>query len=127
MSDTAHQGPPAPGPEHALLKPFAGTFRATVKLWMGPGDPMVQHGTMINSFQVGGLYLFQDYTGDQVSGPWPSFIGKGFWGFNTFAKEFEGFWIDNASTSGWSARGGQTKNPYVLDRNPSGSSSGHRR
>lgn len=28
------------------------------------------------------------------------------------------------STSGWSARGGQTRNPYVLDRNPSGSSSG---
>lgn len=28
------------------------------------------------------------------------------------------------SSSGWSARGGQTKNPYVLDRNPSGSSSG---
>ncbi|HEY0659957.1 MAG TPA: amidase [Lysobacter sp.] len=28
------------------------------------------------------------------------------------------------STSGWSARGGQTRNPYVLDRNPCGSSSG---
>jgi len=28
------------------------------------------------------------------------------------------------STSGWSGRGGQTKNPYVLNRNPSGSSSG---
>lgn len=28
------------------------------------------------------------------------------------------------STSGWSARGGQTKNPYALDRNPCGSSSG---
>jgi amidase len=28
------------------------------------------------------------------------------------------------STSGWSARGGQTRNPYALDRNPSGSSSG---
>jgi len=28
------------------------------------------------------------------------------------------------ATSGWSAVGGQTKNPYVLDRNPSGSSSG---
>ena len=28
------------------------------------------------------------------------------------------------STSGWSGRGGQTKNPYALDRNPSGSSSG---
>jgi amidase len=28
------------------------------------------------------------------------------------------------STSGWSSRGGQTKNPYILDRNPLGSSSG---
>lgn len=28
------------------------------------------------------------------------------------------------SSSGWSARGGQTNNPYVLDRNPCGSSSG---
>jgi amidase len=28
------------------------------------------------------------------------------------------------STSGWSGRGGQTRNPYILDRNPSGSSSG---
>src|SRR5262245_19988108 len=27
------------------------------------------------------------------------------------------------STSGWSGRGGQTRNPYVLNRNPSGSSS----
>jgi amidase len=28
------------------------------------------------------------------------------------------------STSGWSGLGGQTKNPYILDRNPCGSSSG---
>jgi amidase len=30
----------------------------------------------------------------------------------------------NHSSSGWSGRGGQTKNPYALDRNPCGSSSG---
>jgi amidase len=30
----------------------------------------------------------------------------------------------SGSTSGWSARGGQTRNPYALDRSPSGSSSG---
>src|ERR1700720_2968920 len=30
----------------------------------------------------------------------------------------------NHSISGWSGRGGQTKNPYSLDRNPCGSSSG---
>jgi amidase len=28
------------------------------------------------------------------------------------------------STSGWSSRGGQTRNPYILDRSPCGSSSG---
>ncbi|MFC7536179.1 amidase [Sphingomonas sp. GCM10030256] len=31
---------------------------------------------------------------------------------------------DNDSVSGWSAVGGQTRNPYALDRNPCGSSSG---
>jgi amidase len=31
---------------------------------------------------------------------------------------------DTASISGWSGRGGQTRNPYILDRNPCGSSSG---
>jgi amidase len=30
----------------------------------------------------------------------------------------------DSSTSGWSGRGGQTRNPYVLDRTPCGSSSG---
>jgi amidase len=30
------------------------------------------------------------------------------------------------SSSGWSSRGGQTRNPYALDRNPCGSSSGPR-
>ena len=33
----------------------------------------------------------------------------------------------NHSVSGWSGRGGQTRNPYVLDRNPCGSSSRVRR
>ena len=32
--------------------------------------------------------------------------------------------LDSHSTSGWSSRGGQTRNPYALDRNPCGSSSG---
>jgi amidase len=33
-------------------------------------------------------------------------------------------WRSPKSTSGWSGRGGQTRNPYALDRNPCGSSSG---
>jgi Protein of unknown function (DUF1579) len=89
---------PAPSPQHALLKPFEGTFRATVKLWMFPGEPIVQQGTMVNTFQLGGRFLFQDYTGDPSPPPFPTFLGKGYWGYNTATKIYEGFWVDNAST-----------------------------
>jgi len=41
----------------------------------------------------------------------------------TNLSEWANFRSDNSS-SGWSARGGQTRNPYILDRNPCGSSSG---
>ena len=41
----------------------------------------------------------------------------------TNLSEWANFRSDNSS-SGWSSRGGQTKNPHVLGRNPSGSSSG---
>jgi amidase len=34
------------------------------------------------------------------------------------------YYRSSSPTSGWSGRGGQTRNPHVLDRNPSGSSSG---
>ncbi len=38
-------------------------------------------------------------------------------------SEWANFRSSNSS-SGWSGRGGQTRNPYILDRNPCGSSSG---
>jgi amidase len=41
----------------------------------------------------------------------------------TNLSEWANFRGDNSS-SGWSGRGGQTRNPYALDRNPCGSSSG---
>jgi len=41
----------------------------------------------------------------------------------TNLSEFANF-RSTRSTSGWSSRGGQTRNPYLLDRNPCGSSSG---
>ena len=41
----------------------------------------------------------------------------------TNLSEWANFRSSHAS-SGWSARGGQTRNPYALDRTPSGSSSG---
>ncbi len=101
MSETQTQTEfqmPTAGKEHELLKPFAGEFKATVKMWMGPGEPMISTGRMKNSLHLNGLFLHQDYIGDPNDGPFPSFEGKGYWGYNQTQQRFEGFWIDNAST-----------------------------
>lgn len=109
MSDDAQQdfqAMAAPADEHSRLEPFAGTFKAEVKMWMGPGEPMVMTGTMVNTMDLGGRFLRQDYTGDATEGPFPSFEGRGYWGYNKTTGEYEGFWIDTASTMMQTERGG---------------------
>ncbi len=91
---------------HKKFEPFVGTFRAEVTMWMGPGEPMVMTGVMKNSLDLGGRYLRQDYTGDQMDGPFPHFEGHGFWGYNTVIHKYEGFWIDSASTFMMTETGG---------------------
>jgi len=101
MADSQSAGCAAAGEiseHHAALAPFEGTFRATVKLWMGPGEPHVSTGTMVNEWDLGGRFLKQTYTGDASDGPFPNFEGRGFWGYNTVTNKYEGLWIDNAST-----------------------------
>lgn len=98
MSDQSECGGMAtPGPEHKLLEPFAGTFNAEVKMWMGPGDPAVMTGTMVNDLDLNGLVLRQTYTGEGAEGPFPNFEGRGFWAYNKTAGHYEGLWIDNAA------------------------------
>ncbi len=87
-----------PGPEHERLKPFAGKFRAKVTIWMGPGEPMVSTGVMVNTLDLGGRFLRHEYKGDPHPGPFESFEGRGFWGYNTALGHYEGVWVDNAST-----------------------------
>lgn len=88
----------APNESHQKLHPFEGRFKAEVRMWMGPGDPHLTTGVMVNSLVLGGRYLQQEYQSDPNEGPFPSFEGRGFWGFNKQSQQYEGFWIDNAST-----------------------------
>ena len=94
--DTMQTG--RPGPEHEQLGAFVGTFRSRVKLWMGPGDPVLSSGTMVNTSDLGGLFVRQEYTGDRGEGPFPAFEGRGFWGYNQVTRAYEAVWIDNAGT-----------------------------
>jgi len=84
--------------EHQRFEPFAGTFRAEVKMWMGPGEPHVSTGVMTNTLDLGGRFLAQSYKGDQTDGSFPNFEGRGYWGFNTVTNKYEGIWMDTAST-----------------------------
>ncbi len=65
------------------------------------GDPPAQDATVARNLRAAGAII----------------LGKA--GLSEWAN-FRSF----RSSSGWSGRGGQVKNPYVLDRNPCGSSSG---
>src|ERR1700704_124326 len=65
------------------------------------GKPAKQDSTVAANLRAGGAVIF----GKTNLSEWANF------------RSFE-------ATSGWSGRGGQTNNPYGLDRNPCGSSSG---
>ena len=65
------------------------------------GDPPHQDATVAARLRAAGAVIL----GKTNLSEWANFRGFG-------------------STSGWSAQGGQSRNPYVLDRNPCGSSSG---
>jgi amidase len=74
--------------------------------------------TTAGSLALGGSIPLQDaFVAKKLRDAGAVIIGK------TNLSEWANF-RSSHSSSGWSGRGGQTKNPYVLDRNPCGSSSG---
>ncbi len=85
-----------PTEQHQLLRQLEGTWRAEVKMWMGPGDPMTSTGTMVNELIHNGLFVRHDYKGDPNDGPFPEFEGGGYFGYNTVDERWEGVWVDNA-------------------------------
>src|SRR5882762_3406759 len=74
--------------------------------------------TTAGSLALGGSIPLQDsFVAKKLRAAGAVILGK------TNLSEWANF-RSSHSSSGWSGRGGQTKNPYVLDRNPCGSSSG---
>ena len=79
------------------------------------GDKMM---TTAGSLALEGNYAAQDaYVTQKLRDAGAIILGK------TNLSEWANF-RSSRSSSGWSSRGGRTRNPYALDRNPCGSSSG---
>jgi hypothetical protein len=93
---TAQEMPmPKPGPEHKLLELDAGTWDATVEMFMAPGSPpMTSTGTETNTIGCGGLCLISDFKSVMAGAP---FHGHGTSAWDPAKKKYVGTWTDSMS------------------------------
>lgn len=84
-----------PTPQHEVLKGEAGTWDATMKIFMGgPGEPpQVSKGVETNRM-LGGLWLIGEFEGEFVG---QKFLGHGVTGYDTEKKKYVGTWVDNVT------------------------------
>lgn len=105
--DSAFEVPPAaadPGMNHNLLDLFVGTWDVSANFDTGPGQPSeTASGSMVNSWQLGGRWLKQDYTGQMAS--LGSFRGLGYIGYDNIARCFVATWMDTLSTACLTSKG----------------------
>ncbi len=85
-----------PGPHHAHLKQFEGSWNGAVKIWMAPGAPPSEStGTSESKMILGGRYLMGTYKGQYMDKP---FEGLSIMGYDNAKKEYASIWIDGGSS-----------------------------
>lgn len=86
-----------PGPEHAALEHFVGTWKAEVKCWTDPnGAPNQSQGTAEARWILGGRFLEENFHGTFMGKP---FHGRAILGFNKVKQAYQSVWFDDMSTS----------------------------
>ena len=85
-----------PGAIHQMLAKSAGTWNATVSMWMQPGtQPVSSSATCVNEMILGGRYLQSKNSGNFMGQP---FEGIGLMGYDNAKKVFVNSWVDNMGT-----------------------------
>jgi hypothetical protein len=87
---------PKPGPEHKLFHEDAGTWDATVEMFVPGAPPMVSKGVETNTVGCGGLCLISDFKGELAPGQ--AFHGHGTSAWDPAKKKYVGTWTDSMST-----------------------------
>ncbi|MEZ6115588.1 MAG: DUF1579 domain-containing protein [Pirellulaceae bacterium] len=89
-----------PAAEHEHLKLDVGTWKATVKMWMGAdgqtdpnAEPMVSEGTEVNQM-MGPFWMHSEFKGEFAGMP---FEGKSVNGYDVNKKQYVGTWFDTFS------------------------------
>lgn len=77
-----------PGPAHDRLKPLAGHWTYTCKLWMEPGgEPIETKGTIEREWILGGRFLSEKVEGTGFDGR-PGFEGFGLIGYDNNLQKY---------------------------------------
>ncbi|HXB07897.1 MAG TPA: DUF1579 domain-containing protein [Puia sp.] len=85
-----------PGETHKMLAKSAGTWTATVTMWMQPGTPpTTSTAEATNEMVLGGRYLKSVNKGNMMGQP---FEGVGYTGYDNVKKQFVNSWVDNFGT-----------------------------
>ncbi|MEZ6137904.1 MAG: DUF1579 domain-containing protein [Pirellulaceae bacterium] len=92
--------PPGTSAEHEVLKQDVGTWKATVKMWMGPdgqtdpaAEPTVSEGEEVNRM-LGPFWVVSKFTGDFAG---LEFEGHSLSGYDSKLKKYVGSWVDSVS------------------------------
>ncbi|MFH1278156.1 MAG: DUF1579 domain-containing protein [Candidatus Eisenbacteria bacterium] len=102
----------APGPHHAHMKDMVGTWKATGKMWMKPGEPPAETtGTAEFRLVLGGRFLDQRFSGMSMGMP---FEGIGISGFDNLSGKHTSFWIDTWGTLMTTSEGSCTDHCSVI-------------
>jgi hypothetical protein len=92
-----------PGPQHALLKKYTGTFSANCTMSMMPGAPeMTSKGELKTEMILGGRVQSSTYSGDMMGQP---FKGMCFVGYDNMKQKWFTIWMDDMSTGMMSVEG----------------------
>lgn len=92
----------APGEEHKALDRLVGSWNATIKMWMGPGEPTVTPGKATYEWILGGRYLKSTHTSQMMGMP---FEGMGLDGYDRAQKHYFSLWFDTMGTGYMSLEG----------------------
>lgn len=99
----AYEKAGTPGAAHEALARTAGTWTATVKMWMEPGaEPTVTEMTSVIEPVMGGRFVRETVEGEFMGQP---FRGVSVVGVDNTSGEARGVWYDNHSTTLYFYRG----------------------
>lgn len=90
---------PIPGPEHARLALFEGTWEGDEEIAPSPRGPGgLAWGRIVMTREVDGLFLVQDYVEELDARV--VFRGHGIIGWDPASKAYSWYWVDSTGTPG---------------------------